>query len=221
MPLQQGRVVLLTFGLELDRGNIARTRVFPALVWRLIDYLTGRLKRRPPDVLSALSPGVLDVSEPAFGFADQLELTPAPRRSLQAEPDAQTQEGEPEGKALTLPIGKDRTVLVPGLKAGNYLLHKPRKSETAQLVSYVRHVTVNPDPQESDTAGISGQELSRLLGPQARVLPLAQAVNLAPTGGEFWAFLVALLALAYAAEAAVGWTLTARRERERLEGIEP
>jgi hypothetical protein len=221
MPRQQGRVLLLTFGLELDRGNIARTRVFPALAWRLIDYLTGRLKRRPPDVLSALSPGVLDVSEPAFGFADQLELTPAPKKSPQAEADTQEQEGKPEGEPLTLPIGKDRTVLVRGLKAGNYLLHKPRKAETAQLMSYVRHITVNPDPQESDTTEISGREMSRLLGPQARSLPLAQAVNLAPTGGEFWAFLVVLLALAYAAEAAVGWTLTARRERERLEGLEP
>ena len=28
-PMGRGRVVMLTFGFELDRGNIARTRVFP------------------------------------------------------------------------------------------------------------------------------------------------------------------------------------------------
>lgn len=221
MKLGQGRVMLLTFGMELDRGNIARTRVFPTLMWRLIDYLTGRLRPRPPDVLKASSPAVLDVSEPAFAFADKLELTAAPRRDLKQDPEEPQEEEAARAEPIELAVGKGRTALVPGLKAGNYLLHKPRRSGEPQFLSHVRHVTVNPDPRESDTAKVAGAALKTLLGEDVRVLPLDGAVGLAPTGAEFWTLLVALLILAYAAEAFIGWVLTARRERERLEGQEP
>ena len=59
----RGRVMMLVFGFELDRGNIARTRVFPPLMWRMVDYLTGQLRTLPPDQLVARTPGALDVSE--------------------------------------------------------------------------------------------------------------------------------------------------------------
>ena len=72
--LEQGHVMLLAFGLELDRGNIARSRAFPAIMGRLVDYLTGRLEARPPDVFPAGQMRVLDVSEPPFAFETTLDL---------------------------------------------------------------------------------------------------------------------------------------------------
>jgi len=54
--LGRGRVILFTFGLELDRGNIARTRVFPPFMWRVADYLTGRLRTLRPTSSSRARP---------------------------------------------------------------------------------------------------------------------------------------------------------------------
>ena len=78
MPVGRGKVVLTTFGMELDRGNVARTRAFLPLTWRLVQYLTGALKPRPPDVINAGQPAVLDVSERQFMLVPELELAAAP-----------------------------------------------------------------------------------------------------------------------------------------------
>ena len=219
MALGRGRVALLTFGMELDRGNIARTRVFPTLTWRLVDYLTGRLKVRPADVLTAQTPAVLDVSEPGFAFANELELTPV----AAAAPGgfgAATQPAAPAGESIRLAVNADQTVLLEGLPAGRYLLHKARRpGETGAMVSYSRSITVHADPRESEMKRAENAELSSLFGDGVRRMDLA-GVDTVVRGGEFWKTLVALLLVAYVVEALTSWVLSAKREKKRsLEAV--
>jgi hypothetical protein len=82
---------------------------------------------------------------------------------------------------------------------------------------YARHIAVNPDPRESRTARIGEGELAKLFGGNVRVLRADDAVA-APQGGELWSPLIVLLALAYAAEGAIGWLLSVRREKQRVAG---
>ena len=199
MPLEKGRVAMLAFGFELDRGNLARTRVFPSLMWRLVDYLTGQLRVRPPDILTALQPAVLDVSEPAFAFATELELSPV---------------GDATNRPpVRLKVNLDQTVLVPPLAAGDYALHKPRA--VGVVAGHTRHVTVHTDPQESDLTRATEPQLRDWLGGPVRVTDAPDTTKLAPTGGEVWRLLVWLLAIAYVAEAVTGYILSARREKLR------
>ena len=72
-----------------------------------------RLRVLPPDSLVAIKPAALDVSEPGFAFATELELTP------------------PAGDPVRLPVTERQTVLIPPLPAGNYQLHKPRVAGAA------------------------------------------------------------------------------------------
>jgi hypothetical protein len=195
MPLGRGRVMLLAFGFELDRGNIARTRLFPALMWRLVDFLTGQLRIPPPDSLVALQPAVLDVSEPGFAFATELELT------------------RPEGDPVRLPVTERQTVLVPPLPAGNYQVHKPRVANAA--AGYTRNLVVHLDSRESDMGRVDSGQLAEWLGGPVEVIAPADTAALAPRGSEFWKLLVWALAAAYVVEAVVGHLQTARRERLR------
>jgi hypothetical protein len=197
MPLERGRVALLGFGFELDRSNLARTRIFPTLMWRLVDYLTGQLRALPPDVLTAQQATALDVSEPGFAFATELELSTAGS----------------DAAPLRLPIAADQTVLVPSLAAGEYQLHKPR---TAGAVSgYARNLTVHADPRESEMARATEPQLTEWLGGPVRVAAPEDATKVAPTGGELWKLLVILLVAAYLAEAVIGYLFNARREKLR------
>lgn len=198
MPLEKGRVALLAFGFELDRGNLARTRVFPSLMWRLVDHLTGRLRVLPPDVLTALQPAVLDVSELGFAFATKLELTSS---------------GDPARPPLLLDVSPQNTVIIPPLPAGVFQLHKPL---TAGAVSgHTRNITVHSDPRESDMAVAAAPVLGEWLGGPVAVAGLADPLTLAPKGGEFWRLFVWLLVVAYVAEALFGYLMTARREKQR------
>ena len=199
MPLEKGRVAMLAFGFELDRGNLARSRVFPALMWRLVDYLTGQLRVRPPDILTALQPAVLDVSEPAFAFATELELS--------ALGDATNR------PPVRLKVNADQTVLVPALPAGDFALHKPRA--VGAVAGHTRHITVPTDAQESDFTRATEPQLRDWLGGDVRVTEAAAPLQLAPTGGEFWRPLLLLLLLAYVSEAVTGYLLSAKREKQR------
>lgn len=208
-----GSVVLLAFGLELSRGNVARTRVFPPMVWRLVDYLTGRIEAPPSDTLVALERAVVGVSEPQFAFVDELELTRDTAQATGAEAGARAAQA-PE--ATRLRKTEAGTVLVAGLPAGKYLLHKPRRRDaSAQVAGYARPIVVNVDPRESDTRPASAAELAGLFGPDVKVIPRDRASAIAPTGAELCRWILAALVLAYAAEALVGWRLSAKREEER------
>ncbi len=206
--IAQGRVVLCSFGLELTRGNLARTRVFLPMLWRLMDYLTGRLEQQKENALAALRPVVLDVSEPQFAFVDELELTPIP--------------GQPQADALptrTLPKRAGDTVLLEGLPAGRYTLHKPMpKDGSNMMVSYARQLAVNADPRESDVAPANPATLKEVFGERIRIRTPATPGDLVPTGAELVRLLAILLIVLYAVEAAVGWALSAKRERERTGG---
>jgi len=246
MAAERGRIVLLTFGLELDCTTLARTRVFPALLWRLMDYLTGRLKTTPPDVLVALRPAVLDISEPGFAFAKELDLLPADgkeRGSVKALESESDRPGKPESaspgsnpptlspspgsSARRLSVGGGETCLIEGLPAGRYILQKaqPRADSAAPVgggsaarFGYARLLAVNPDPRESDTARIDDASLTALLGDGVRTVRLPEVGSLSVRGAELWRALVVLLVLAYAAEGVIGWLLSARREKEREGG---
>jgi len=195
MPLGRGRVMMLAFGLELNRGTLARARVFPALLWRLVDYLTGRLRVLPPDRIVAHEPAVLDVSEPGFAFATELELT------------------RPEGPPLRLPVTERQTVLIPPLPVGNYQVHKPRVAAAA--AGHTRNLAVHPDPRESHMTRAEPGELAESLRGPVQVITPADAARLTPTGREFRGLLVWLLLAAFVAEAASGYLLNARREKLR------
>ena len=218
--LGRGKVVLLTFGFELDRGNIARARAFPPLMWRLVDYLTGQLRQRPPDVVKAMTPAVLDVSESAFAFATDLDLLPeALKPGAKTEP-APTKGAKPEEPSTTaakirMTSGADKTVLVPSLPAGRYLLTKADQGGEGARMGYSRYVTTHIDPIESDTKKQDISELATLLGPGSRVIASKDVESLALPGGELWKYLVVLLIAAYVCEAAAGCVQTIRRERQR------
>lgn len=199
MPLEKGRVAMLAFGFELDRSNLARSRVFPALMWRLVDYLTGQLRVRPPDILTALQPAVLDVSEPAFAFATELELS--------------TLGDATNRPPIRLKVNADQTVLVPALPAGDFALHKPRA--IGAVAGHTRNITVHTDAQESDFTRATEPQLREWLGGDVRVTEATAPVQLAPPGGEFWRPLLLLLLLAYVAEAVTGYVLSAKREKQR------
>jgi hypothetical protein len=200
--LEHGRVMLLTFGLELDRGNVARTRVFPVLVWRLMDVLTGRDAPRRPDILAAAEPAVLEVSEPAFAFETEIELAGGAGGT---------------GAVRRLAITPERTVLLPALPAGAYTLSKPRR-EAGAVVSYQRPLAVNPDARESRMERIGTNELARLAGPAARFAAAERLPDLAARGRELWLALAVLLLVAYIAEGVVGFWTSARRERMSADG---
>ncbi|MGB8356381.1 MAG: hypothetical protein WCD79_20955, partial [Chthoniobacteraceae bacterium] len=200
MPLEKGRVALLAFGFELDRSNLARTRVFPSLMWRLVDYLTGQLRARPPDVLTAQQTTVMDVSEPAFAFATELELSVSGGDAAKNPP-------------IRLKVNPDQTVIIPPLPVGDFQLHKPVIA--GEIVSHVRNITVHPDPRESDMARTGEKELSDWLGGPVRVVEASAVTKLAPTGVESWRLFIWLLAIAYIVEAVVGCILNAQREKLR------
>ena len=176
----RGRVVMLTFGLELDRGNIARTRVFPPFMWRLIDYLTGQLKTLPPDQFVARTPAALDVSETNFALTGDLEIVPANASATQ-----------PSGvEPLILPASPQRTVFVRNLAPGRYLLEKARgKGETGQIVTYARGIAVQGDPRASDMTRVAPADLSRVFGVEPSAIVSEIPADLVPTGGEFWKIL--------------------------------
>ena len=219
----QGRAVLLAFGLELEAGNVARTRAFPVLMWRLMDYLTGRLNVRSPDSLLAACPAVLDVSATAFAFESELEIVPVPLRR-QGEPPASAVAGAqptpvlvPLARLAPLVISTNRTVLLPALASGSYQIRKPQRGQ-ADVVGYARPLTVNPDPRESRTELMALPGLRDLFGSDVRIARPGQPLKLSLAGIEFWTLLIALLMLAYVLEALIGFRANAQRQKERSEG---
>jgi len=206
--LEEGRVVVLTFGVELGRGNLAMTKVFPFLTWRLVDYLTGRLRTVPPDALVASTPSALDVSDSAFRFLNELELAPKPG-------------SDPQEKAEPTPlrIDEQKTALVSGLPVGHYWLQKPSKKGLSLGVGYRRPIAVNHDPRESNVRRVKETELLSVLGERARLATPSEAAELAPRGTEVWRLVIGLLIVAYLAEAITAYVLGIRRDRER-EGVE-
>jgi hypothetical protein len=155
---------------------------------------------RPPDILTALQPAVLDVSEPAFAFATELELT--------------TLGDATNHPPVRLKVNADQTVLVPALPAGDFALHKPRA--IGAVAGHTRHITVHTDAQESDFTRATEPQLRDWLGGEVRVTEAAEAVKLAPPGSEFWRPLLLLLLIAYLAEALTSYVMSARREKQRV-----
>ena len=222
----RGRIVLFTFGLELDRGNIARTRVFPPFVWRVVDYLTGQLKPLPPDQLVARTAAVLDVSETSFALTSNLELASSVSAAATSQPAGATSQpagasapAAPASADLALAASADRTVLIDGLAPGRYQLQKARApSEKGQIVTYARGVTVQEDPRESDMTRASEADLKSRFGRSAQIVTGELPTSLVPTGGEFWKIFIYALLAAYAAEALIGFMTTAKREKQRAPG---
>ncbi len=217
----QGRVMTVLYGLELGRGNIAMTKVFPLLTWRLMDYLSGKLQSRPPDTLVAATPAALDVGEPAFRFINEFELSPAneqPRSNI----EELTAEDAAEGgglDTLALDPNEQRTVYVGGVRAGNYWLRKRRGSSMAAPSSYMRPVTVNPDVRESRMDRTADEDLQSFLNGKATLIPETDIASLMPYGFEWWRWLVIGLVAAYLIEAILAYVTGVIRDR-RQEALE-
>jgi len=211
----RGRVVLLTFGFELDRGNIARARAFPSLIWRLADYMTGQLRQRPPDVVKAMSPAILDVSEPAFSFTSELDLVPESQRAPGDKGEAsQKSKSDADSGVIRLTSSTEKTVLVPPLNAGRFVLSKASQGGASRM-GYSRYVTASIDPIEGDVKKQDAAELPLLLGGETQVIASTDLDKLALPGGELWKILVLILTVAYLGEALAGYIFSKRRERER------
>ena len=206
--IDEGRCLVLAFSVELDRGNVARTRAFPVMMWRWIDHLAGRLRLRPPDVIDAGRPAVLDAADPAFALASELELAPFHAATNKA-----------DTAVRRMPVSRDRTVLVDDsagpIAAGGYLLHRA-VTERGGAAGYARPVAVVPDARESLMEKSTQAGIGQVC-PGARLIAGTLPGDFTPHGYELWRWVILFLGMAYMAEAVTGLVLTARRER-REEG---
>ena len=219
----EGRVVVMLYGMELSRGNIAMTKVFPLLTWRLMDYIGGRLQRRPPDTLTAATPAALAVTEPAFRFMEVFELARAAEQPFRAGGPADAESGErnpgEESEPLAMTAGEQRTVFVPGVRAGNYWLRKQRSSGFSSGSGYARPITVNPDSRESHMQRSPDEDLQSLLSDRVRLVTPAEVASLTPHGSEFWRWVVIALVALYLVEAIAAYVTGVIRDR-RQEALE-
>jgi hypothetical protein len=201
-PVGDGRVAVTTFGMELGRGNLAMSRVFPLLAWTLVDHLTGQLKTRPSFALTALRAASLDVSEPGFAFMDTIELR------HEEQPDI----------AHQMDIATGRSVKVDGLPPGRYLLGKPWGANT-NWVGFRRPVTVNNDPLESDLTKIDDALLQLWFDSAVESKSVTELAQLAPKGREQWRLFILILAALWALEAVAGYVTSllrwSKQEREQ------
>jgi len=223
----EGRVVLFGFGVELSRGNIAMTKAFPLLTWRLIDYLTGKLRAKPKDSLVASEPAALDASETEF-LVDELEPVPdlrnvrpapgrrpidAPRTTdmkvVESEEETSSREASvPDVEPRILPISAQKTVMIDGLPVGHYRLRKKLGRR------YARPITVNPDPRESEMTRVGEDEMHAFFSKNARIVKPQEVEGIAPTGLEAWPLIVALLMLAYLVEAVSAYVIGVLRAKK-------
>ena len=208
MPVGRGTVIQTAFGFEIDRGNIALTQVFLPMIWRTVQYLTNTLEPRRPDVLEAGRPAVLDVSERQFALVPQVELVAVQKTT----PDDEAPKAEPFVPQL-LTISDSGTVILDPLPVDRYRLTRPGQ---AGAFGYVRNIAVNPDGRESRMEMIGKDDLDAIAASRGRVLPAKSLDEIAPTGLELAYLIIILLIIAYALEAAAGFLLSARREKESL-----
>jgi len=226
-----GRVVMFSFGLELGRGNIAMTRAFPELMWRLMDYMTGKLRPKPRDNLVASEPAVLDVSEPAFSTVEDLELSPArfsprpepPRRGAAAtaieksvkESGEQQPAGAEGQQQRVMPITSNKTVVVEGMSPGHYRLHKRSKTPGMALAgSSSRPIAVNSDPRESVMIRLADEQVQEVFTSAARLATEEQVRQIAPSGMELLPWVVGLLMAMYVIEAMCAYAIGATRAKK-------
>ena len=101
--VRRGRVCVLGFGLEPSWSNLALTRVFVPLIWRLTDHAAGRLGSLPVDVARAGERLVLEAAD----------FMPAPYVSLFA-PDGTPLRG-PDGWPIDVPLSESGSAVINGL----------------------------------------------------------------------------------------------------------
>ena len=90
-----------------------------------------------------------------------------------------------------------------------------RKPGRAKTFGYARNIAVNPSTKESQMDSLPAEGVREMFGPGARVVDAAEGVGPPPSGLALMSLLVVLLVLMYAAEAAIGFLLSAKRERQR------
>ena len=106
---RRGRICVLAFGLEPGWSNVARTRVFVPLMWRLCDHVAGRLNALPVDAARAGERLVLDCSD----------FVPSPGVAV-LKPDGSPLKG-PGGWPLELPLSESGSTVLAGLdEVGTY-----------------------------------------------------------------------------------------------------
>ena len=108
---RRGRICVLGFAMEPAWSNLALTRVFVPLIWRLTDYVADRLDPIPVDMSRCGRRLVVDCSP----------LAPSPSVAL-LDPDGEPVADE-DGWPLELPLSPEGTAVVGGLsRAGAYRL---------------------------------------------------------------------------------------------------
>ncbi|HUU67886.1 MAG TPA: VWA domain-containing protein [Planctomycetota bacterium] len=100
---RRGRICVLAFGLEPEWSNLAVTRVFVPLIWRLTDHLAGRLGALPVDVVRSGERLALDCSD----------FVPSPTVAL-ISPDGKPLKGA-DGWPVELPLSDSGAAVVSGL----------------------------------------------------------------------------------------------------------
>jgi hypothetical protein len=216
---ESGRVILFAFGVELSRGNLAMAKAFPPLIWRLMDYATGRLRVLPPDSLVASRPAVLDASDTAFRFVEELQLRKTIEGVKKKDEEKATEKSD-SSKPQSLKISAHKTALVDGLPAGNYWLEKPGRSQLSYSAGYRRPISVNHDPSESSLEPFGEDSLKQLFGDASQMISPANVASLAPKGTEAWRLLLMVLAVVYLVEALSSYLLSIKRDEELREGEE-
>jgi len=167
-PRRSGRICVCGFGLEREWTDLAATRVFVPLIWRLTDYLAGRLDPLPMDTVRLGKRLVVDASD----------FSPAPYVSILAA-DGTPWRG-PDGWPLEMPLGETGTTVVGGLtELGPYML--TTQGQVAVDVALADGTSVSGS---ADTAAVRA-----VLKPSQAMLPgppdgKADAINVRSPGAS-------------------------------------
>jgi hypothetical protein len=225
--LGRGRVFVQLFDAELDSTSLARTTAFVPLVQQVAAYLGQRGEPARPDVLRVGQSrrislpelrgmkGDVDVKRGAsFQLAGKTDGQPASKTDGQVASRTDWQ-SVPQTDHFPL-SGPDNTeVQIDGLlRAGVYELTHPAKAS-----SRTRYIAVNPVLGESGPSRLTEEEQETLFGADNVVrLPLAEAVESAPSRRELLAPVALLLCAALAVESLAGAWQSRRKSRRHPGG---
>jgi hypothetical protein len=154
---------------------------------------------------------VLDVSDSAFRFADELSLSPDPEQATSKDSAGRP---APMTNSLTLRMNGQDTAFVDGLPAGRYWLHK-KQSMAGMGQGYARPVAANFDARESDVRPAPERDLRQICGAQASLVTANAIPELQPRGSEVWRLILILLIVAYFVEAISGYLTGVLRDRRK------
>jgi hypothetical protein len=196
MDYGRGRIVTLGFSFARRYTNLVGTPAMLTFAWQLADHLTGRDSLPEREATRAGRQMAIDLSE-FRGIHGNMRL-------LRVGDDSE----EPQLFALEK---EDESVIPRFEKKGVYEFgHEKRYRDRS------RYIAVNgPGGGEGDTKPLTEERMLSVLGePGHSVFLPADANKDIPSGTELWPWFLALLAVAYGAEAVAGHFLSLRKQEE-------